>query len=473
MKNVLRWSRWFTLLVAFALVLGCSCAAVASGDYLKVVTDYADAMIDQGRDVYGKQTSPLYASTLDRKTGRLLVGPDLHRVQSIPRQPWGIRPSDRSLDGANPMHDQNLYQVLYALTTITGQARYAEEADKALEWLLTHCQSPQTGLLAWGEHLGWNFRTESPIKAAKGFRGGGIHEYFRPWVLWDRCWELSPEACETFARGVWNHQISDHQTGIFSRHACYDFHHPGTAGPFPRHGGFYIATWALAYEQTNNPMFLQATDTLVSFFGQRLGPQENSYLSLSIDIEDAADRVPPELASKLRDFARRIDQVHNEVHYKPLDLSEPDSLVEGAWVSLGYQLSTYASRGLMMFLRYHQAGSEALREAALNRAEVYTLVELDTGKFVVLSGSMGNAIGLLVEAFKVTGQQKYLHRADHFAQQAIDVFFDDTSPLPKACSHQDHYEAVACSDTLIMALLDLWAVKNNPDLKLDLVYTDR
>ena len=48
-----------------------------------------------------------------------------------------------------------------------------------------------------------------------------------------------------------------------------------------------------------------------------------------------------------------------------------------------------------------------------------------------------------------------------------------TSPLPKACSHHDHYEAVACSDTLIMALLDLWAAKTNPELKLELVYTDR
>lgn len=43
----------------------------------------------------------------------------------------GIRSGDRTLCGANPMHHQNLYQLLYALTKITGQKRYADEADQA------------------------------------------------------------------------------------------------------------------------------------------------------------------------------------------------------------------------------------------------------------------------------------------------------------------------------------------------------
>lgn len=122
-------------------------------DYLKIVMSYADAMLEHGRDKYGPVQSPLFAAALDRKNMKL-VG-KTSKIQ-------GIRKSDQVLKGANPMHDMNLYQALYALTEVTGEKRYAEEADKALKWFFEHCQSPATGLMAWGEHIGWEFDHERP-----------------------------------------------------------------------------------------------------------------------------------------------------------------------------------------------------------------------------------------------------------------------------------------------------------------------
>src|SRR5687768_5589828 len=90
--------------------------ADASPDYLQVVRAYADTMIQHGRDEYGSIKSPLFASTLDRKT--------LKVPEKFLGNIDGIRNSDRAL-GANPMHDENLYQVLYALSEITGDAKYA------------------------------------------------------------------------------------------------------------------------------------------------------------------------------------------------------------------------------------------------------------------------------------------------------------------------------------------------------------
>lgn len=138
------------------------------------------------------------------------------------------------------MHDENLYQILYTLSDVVREDRYADEADRTLKWFFEHCQSEITGLFAWGEHTGWDFHTESLIEK----KAGTTHEYFRPWVLWARSFELAPEACARFARGVWEHQIYDHETVNFSRHARYDVHGPGRNHEFPRHGGFYIATWA-------------------------------------------------------------------------------------------------------------------------------------------------------------------------------------------------------------------------------------
>jgi len=70
------------------------------------------------------------------------------------------------------------------------------------------------------------------------------------------------------------------------------------------------------------------------------------------------------------------------------------------------------------------------------------------------------------------GQQGYLDRADHFANQAVELFLDGC-PLPKASHAHNHYEAISGADTLMMALLRLWAVRQEPTKKVDLVYTDR
>ncbi|MHC4756605.1 MAG: hypothetical protein ACYTBP_15840, partial [Planctomycetota bacterium] len=145
----------------------------ADPDYLRITKAYADALLEHGRDTYGTTHSPLISSALDRKTMTMLP-------EKLERMP-GIRNGDRSLYGANVMHDQDLYQLLYALTEVTGKKKYAKEADKSLKWFLENCQSPTTGLFAWGEHLGWDFKTET-----LAFARGDNHEFFGAWVLWDK-----------------------------------------------------------------------------------------------------------------------------------------------------------------------------------------------------------------------------------------------------------------------------------------------
>jgi hypothetical protein len=258
------------LVISFAcatfFLVGCQDSAKQSvdkrTDYFRIVKSYADTLLEHGRDIYGKVNSPLIATTLDRRSLGIFEQEELDSLWQIRLKDWDnwrIRNRDRMLTGANPMHDQNLYQVLYALTEITGDAHYAQEADRTIEWFFRHCQSPSTGLMAWGEHMGWDFNTETLITWRKGKHHGGrmqeynTHEFARPWVLWERSFELAPEACERFAVGLWEHQIGDHETGNFSRHANYEMHQTFVDSEYPRHGGFYIATWAQAYRSTKDP----------------------------------------------------------------------------------------------------------------------------------------------------------------------------------------------------------------------------
>ncbi len=88
-------------------------------------------------------------------------------------------------------------------------------------------------------------------------------------------------------------------------------------------------------------------------------------------------------------------------------------------------------------------------------------------------GSLGQIVYLMVSVYELTGDKKYLERADYYAGRAVALFFDKDSAIPKATSKHDHYEAVTGSDTLIMSLLRLWVIKNRPELKLRLIHCDR
>ncbi|MHC4752754.1 MAG: hypothetical protein ACYTFW_23145, partial [Planctomycetota bacterium] len=206
------------------------------GEYLRIVKAYADTMLRDGRDTYGQTHSPLFATTLDRKTVKIFDDAAIAKLFQERLDDWAnwrIRNADRYFGGANPHHHMSLYQILYALTDVTGDRRYAAEVDKALRWFFNNCQSPATGLLAWGEHMGWDFRTESIAPREKYkhklvYDGMcpvyAIHEFAGPWVLWERSFDIAPGPCLRFAKGLWENQIGDHKTGNYSRHANYIEH---------------------------------------------------------------------------------------------------------------------------------------------------------------------------------------------------------------------------------------------------------
>jgi hypothetical protein len=465
-------------------------AAGKQPDYLKIVKTYADALIEHGRDTYGTEKSPLFASTLDRGT--------LSLMSDKPGRIQGIRNGDRSLSGANPMQDQNLYQILYALTKLTGKKKYAGEADRALKWFFEHCQSPATGLMTWGEHISWDFRTETV-----GGRKNAPHEFFAPWVLWGRSFKLAPRPCAKFARGLWDHQIHEH-SGDFSRHAGWAQHGTGVHNGYPRHGGFYIATWAQAYEHTKDPVFLKAIETLVDHFEKTSSKQSGgipcstnpgrieimwpeSNLSLAVDLWDAAEKVPEELARRMRQRALKTDRVYlSLVHdFSPsgkgfvagANVHTLQRRTEGPWTdtaiwATGYGKATDAQIAMLCYLRYQQVKTDGYRKLVLDAASRYLYTEPDVG-ITLYPGSMAEAVFLMVAAHKLTGQDYYLNRAEYFGQQAVKIFFDHSSPLPKASSEHAHYETITGGDDLMMALLDLWVAENQPKKKPQLVYEHR
>jgi len=433
----------------FALAVATHAAQGASTNLLETVRRYADAMIDRGRDTYGPQKSGLLLSALDRTTLGLL--------QVRPAPPGGIRRGDRpgrawvEMNGANPMLDQNLLRAFYTLSELTGDARYAKVADEELTWFFNHTMSPKTSLLPWGEHLSWDVVHDVPISGGDEM----MHEFARPWTLWDRCFALAPEASARFALGLWEHQIADHKTGGFDRHAPYFEHGPADGKDFARHAGFYIGTWCYAWKHATNEVFLRAIETLLTRF-ERKRVQKDGSLAATIgplECELSATTVPDPLASRLRAFAAKEDE---------LILADLQKQVRGdtngsalpKWQN-GYSAGTLANQAMFCLARHEQTTNAEYRQLLIAIADAYRGSRPDED-VDAWPQSFAHAISAQVAAHRLTKEPAYLVEARRFAQMAVEIFWQD-NPLPRASMQTGHYETITGCDSLALALLEVHA----------------
>ena len=458
-------------------------------DYLTRVKAYADAMIKGGRDTYGAIHSPLFASALNRKTMRIGA------FEAIA----GVRINDRSLGGANPQTDVDLYAILYRLTELSGQKRYAREANASLEFFFSHCQSPATGLMTWGEHIYWDFEQE---KMAGNL---AVHEIKGEWPYWNECYQLAPDACWRFAIGQWDHQIADKQTGDFSRHADWANHGPQTGADFPRYAGQMIANWADAYSRKENAdrrrrsELVTAISILVARMQDNIKKSPSGYLLAGTDTAHSkiswprsslelarclwkfAPHMNDDLAKQMKGLALNLDhQFHRAPHTinsggsfaTTLDskTGEPRSRsmnkpYSGTWGS-GYGYGTHAKTANDCVARFRQIEKShpriagKYRELFLSAAKQYLATTPDV-KILLKPGSIAEVITLLINSHGVTGRKEFLERADYFGRLGVTLFLDDGLPLPKATNLHDHYESITGGPLFMHSLLKLHEAQNS------------
>ena len=154
-----------------------------------------------------------------------------------------------------------------------------------------------------------------------------------------------------------------------------------------------------------------------------------------------------------------------------------ERMSKGSWIgtqvwATGYGKCTDAQVAMMCYQRYRQTGNEGFKKLVVNSASRYLASSPDMS-VTLYPGSMANAILHMLAAYELTGQQKYIERADYFGRQAVKIFMDENSPLPRASSEHDHYEAITGGDDLMMALLKLCVTKERPGVKLSWRYNNR
>ncbi len=493
-RNNIRRPLWLCACVALALPSAEAAAQKADDQrYLTLVRRYADTMLEQAAGKRGPVNAPLFGSCLDRQTAYFLAQP--------PPAPGGIRTGDRvCLAGSNPQHDQGLYLLLYRLSEVTGEPRYAAAADAALQWFLTHAQSPATGLYPWGEHACWDIRSNRWYSTVDSTNG--THEMFEAWLLGERSYRLAPTHYLQFGLGLWDHQIGDHQTGDFSRHAGYAHHRTGTGNDFQRHAGFYLQVWSELYGFTRDERLLKPIDVLLGRYEAKRHPQTGivpggasirptptavysstaSSLSLAVSCAASAARLPEPLDGRMTRFAETEDATYLKFPHFPdrpaaasgsrlgfllrANALNGEPYVRGGGkqkrIETAYSTTWEAAYGApstayvaaLVSRRFDQCHKPGYRQLLLKAADLYVNQTIDTAAADVWPSVPADIIQLLTVVYRETGQAAYRASARQIADQAIQLFWGDAA-LPRASSRTDHYETITGSPDLALALLEL------------------
>jgi len=266
-------------------------------------------------------------------------------VPSSPYLPRIYRYVDTLLEDpkqtANLHRHQNFLRLLYTLTDLSTKPKYRDAADAALRTWLDNVPS-----------------FDDKIS--------------RPWMLWNRCFEIAREPSTKFALAIVKNQTTNHP-------------------------GFYLRTCSAAYAHTTNAIFLQAIETL-------LKPFENSKavptLSFAIDCDGCAQILPEPVASRLRALAERAD-------ITPTAKAAPQT-------------------GLMYVSRYENSGKVNYRDALHAVANDHLN---DSPPEDISRLTLGHTIGLQLAAWRSTARQTHLDKARSLADLALKKFFEDPPEL--------------------------------------------
>lgn len=165
--------------------------------YLNAVHNFADRILESGKDTYGPNTTPLFVDGLHVKT--------LEPVR------WKCRGETWVL--CNFASQQPLLRILDGLTALTGNKKYRQAAEQATGYALENLTTPN-GLLYWGGHLAWDLENEKPVG-----QYADVHELKSHQPYYRIMWRINPSATKKLLESIWMAHILDWSLLDYNRHA--------------------------------------------------------------------------------------------------------------------------------------------------------------------------------------------------------------------------------------------------------------
>lgn len=408
----------------------------------QAVKRHADCMLKYGRDPSEENPSPLFAAVVDALDKKAKTH------QLVP--PPGVRIGDFSWAGNNLMHEIAFLETLTALTQLTGERRYEDAVDEVFAFYPHHCPYPGTGLFPWGEHAQWSFHSRrvlpncvyhDPFQFLE--TNGIIHEHLRfaPAWFWERMWRASPECVVRFAKGLDRHLLN-YDTFEHNRHAPLteyawnEIPYTGQGKDFARHAGMFIFDCAFAFKRSGDRTLWDWARRKLGYHLERRLPngivsgcirtpnetQEGQHDSLACSVFDAAKVLGEDTAEgrEFLDTARELFDARAKQRAENPPVKATDDDLPNAW-NTGYgAVSSPAFGTVLNHQVYERSGVQWYADTIVAAAEWQLNVAPPPEDRPVVTWAFYNNLMVPMAAYTLTGEQKYLDRADTVAKWAIE-----------------------------------------------------
>lgn len=225
----------------------------AADDGLTCARKHAENTIRFCRDTYGSRHTPLLVCQLDVATRSLL--PATSKLYTSEGR-GGAGPTMNNLQ-----FDTGRLRLLYGLTEVTGDGRFAAAADEYLTYFMDKLPDADTGFFPWGDHRGYDVVKDEILRDR--------HEFKVAWPLWERMYALNPKAVTRQIDSLRLHVIDENRSQGFNRHCP-----PGKVPhSMNSSGGAWIAGWAFLFTKTGDAKYLRWARSMADYFWSLRDPE--------------------------------------------------------------------------------------------------------------------------------------------------------------------------------------------------------
>ena len=248
-----KWVQRLTVIAGASILL--ASVSLRAAEYLPwraYVSNCVETLIQYGTDRYGPIHTDMLMSIIDvqkrysPKTPLLLDGQIYDEG----------RPQRRNPGGANLWYDQATLRVMYRLSRLTGNAKFAEAADRYIKAFFKYAVKTN-GLLVWGSHIFYDAYAD---KAGGDGGGNGPHEIL--------VYRLDPAATRREIDGIWEWHVVDKQTGQHNRHDD-----KAVGCDFAFSGGSFALGCAFMFSQTKEPVYLERAKIIAGWHWRHRHPK--------------------------------------------------------------------------------------------------------------------------------------------------------------------------------------------------------
>ncbi|MEM8970424.1 MAG: hypothetical protein AAGE93_28675, partial [Bacteroidota bacterium] len=396
--------------------------------------------------------------------------------------------------GSNFYHDVETIKLFLALSELTGEGQYQTVVESYARDFLKYCQNPATGLLAWGEHLYYNFYADSVMVGdLENPRDDIYHEFLAETPPWEFLWDIDTAAVRKAISGVRYHFRSPTtQTFLFNRHARWqkvDKHdYRGLAQyqdggqPWIKHSGLQCYSFSFLYSKTEKSLWKKWAEGSGSLYWKYRNPETNLTVSCIDDPRDVARYASLSQTSLLCYYWLKSAQQHPEFNYlreraevmlKSVEKYSWNS-EESSYYSLLHLNGKALNEDLIPVIFTGYGGSDVIQFGRV--AAYFYLVTQDPAykemvnkvadmllktdwpdDFVV--NSLASALQFSLDAHEILEDDRLLQSAQNYASIAIEKLW--SRQLFVRQPNDPYYEAKLETNNLVAGLLRLHLVEDN------------